>query len=164
MSRDYAGKGTFSGTEISTGYQALVSSISELLEHGRKSAAKSINTVLTTTYWLIGRRLVEYEQGGKERAAYGSELLKRLSGDLRSQGGRGFSERNLEQMRQFYLQWQNSQTLSADSGAAIPPKSRHRMVSSRLALLPSKTAKPHCCRVEARQIHSRRCRTDESLS
>jgi predicted nuclease of restriction endonuclease-like (RecB) superfamily len=135
MSRDYTGTGIVPSTETSTGYDALVSSISELLEYGRKSAAKSINTVLTTTYWLIGRRLVEYEQGGKERAAYGSELLKRLSGDLRSQGGRGFSQRNLEQMRQFYLQWQNSQTLSADSAAATPPKIS-QTVSAKLETAP----------------------------
>ncbi len=97
------------------GYQALLRSVSDLLRDGRRSAAKSVNAVLTTTYWLVGRRLVEFEQGGKERAAYGSELLKRLSADLQSQLGRGFSERNLEQMRQFYLQWSNPQTLSADS-------------------------------------------------
>jgi len=67
-----------SGVEIFAGYQALLSSISELLQHGRQHAAKSVNAVLTTTYWLVGRRLVEYEQGGKERAEYGAELLKRL--------------------------------------------------------------------------------------
>jgi hypothetical protein len=80
-----------SGAEIFAGYQALLSSISELLQRGRQHAAKSVNAVLTTTYWLVGRRLVEYEQGGKERAEYGSELLKRLSGDLQSQLGRGVS-------------------------------------------------------------------------
>jgi hypothetical protein len=115
-----------SGTEISTGYQALPSSVSELLQRGRQNAAKSVNAVLTTTYWLVGRRLVEYEQGGKERAAYGAELLKRLSGDLQTQFGRGFSERNLEQMRQFYLQWENPQTLSADSGAGTPQSGLRR--------------------------------------
>jgi predicted nuclease of restriction endonuclease-like (RecB) superfamily len=102
---------------ILAGYEGLLSSITELLERGRQHAAKSVNAVLTVTYWSIGRRLVEYEQGGKERAAYGSELLKRLSGDLQSRLGRGFSERNLEQMRQFYLHWQSPQTLSANSEA-----------------------------------------------
>ncbi|SRR6266567_7072981 len=58
--------------------------VSELLQRGRQNAAKSVNAVLTTTYWLVGRRLVEFEQRGKERAVYGSELLKRLSGDLQS--------------------------------------------------------------------------------
>ncbi len=104
-----------SGMEVVTGYQALLRSVSDLLRDGRRNAAKSVNAVLTSTYWLVGRRLVEFEQGGKERAAYGSELLKRLSGDLQSHLGRGFSQRNLEQMRQFYLQWINPQMLSADS-------------------------------------------------
>jgi hypothetical protein len=107
---------------MSTGYETLLSSVSELLRHGRQNPAKSVNAVLTATYWLVGRRLVEFEQLGKERAVYGSELLKRLSGDLQSRFGRGFSERNLEQMRQFYLQWENPQTLSADSAAGISPK------------------------------------------
>jgi predicted nuclease of restriction endonuclease-like (RecB) superfamily len=70
----------------------------------------------------VGRRLAEFEQRGRERAVYGSELLKRLSGDLQSRFGRGFSERNLEQMRQFYLQWENPQTLSADSATGISQK------------------------------------------
>ena len=107
-----------SESKLSTEYQALLSSVSALLLRGRQNAAQSVNAVLTTTYWLVGRRLVEFEQGGKERAAYGSELLKRLSRDLQAQLGRGFSERNLEQMRQFYLQWGNPQTLSANSGSS----------------------------------------------
>jgi hypothetical protein len=102
-------------TDIPAEYERLLSSIAELLDRARQRAAKSVNAVLTATYWSIGRRLVEYEQGGKGRAAYGSELLKRLSRDLQSRLGRGFSERNLEQMRQFYLNWQFPQTLSADS-------------------------------------------------
>jgi predicted nuclease of restriction endonuclease-like (RecB) superfamily len=73
---------------------------------------------MTATYWEIGRRIVENEQGGEERAHYGKELLKRLSADLSAQFGRGYSQRNLEQMRLFYLSWPISQTLSAKSLAA----------------------------------------------
>jgi predicted nuclease of restriction endonuclease-like (RecB) superfamily len=105
-----------SDLEESARYQGLLLSISELLIDGRRHAAKSLNAVLTTTYWSIGQHLVEYEQGGKERAAYGTELLKQLSRDLQARLGRGFSERNLEQMRQFYLHWSTPQTLSANSG------------------------------------------------
>jgi hypothetical protein len=65
---------------------------------------------------------VEFVQRGKERAVYGSELLKRLSGDLQSRFGRGFSERNLGQMRQFYLRWEKSQTMSAVAAAGISQK------------------------------------------
>jgi predicted nuclease of restriction endonuclease-like (RecB) superfamily len=97
------------------GYDDLFRGILNLLEEGRRSAARSVNAVLTTTYWRVGERLVRHEQGGAERAAYGAEVLKRLSRDLVARLGRGFSERNLEQMRQFYLQWHNPKTLSADS-------------------------------------------------
>ena len=100
---------------ISVEYKDLLASVSALLEEGRRNAAKSVNAVLTATYWLIGQRIVEFEQGGQERAAYGSELLKKLSADPSSRFGRGFSERNLEQMRLFYLQWENPQTVSAIS-------------------------------------------------
>jgi hypothetical protein len=54
------------------------------------------------TYWLIGRRIVEYEQKGKERADYGEKLLEKVSRDLRQRFGRGFSPDNLEAMRRFY--------------------------------------------------------------
>ena len=78
-------------------------------------AARRVNAVMTLTYWQIGRRLVEVEQGGQARAGYGTQLLQRLSADLSAQFGRGFSERNLEQMRLFYQAWPKSQTLSAIS-------------------------------------------------
>ena len=85
-----------STAEVSTECATLLSSVSELLQRGGQSASKSLNAVLTTTYWLVGPRLVEFEQRGKERAVCGSELLKRLSSDLQSQFAREFSERNLE--------------------------------------------------------------------
>lgn len=75
----------------------------ELLEESRRFTARSINAVMTATYWEIGRRIVEVEQKGKERAEYGEELLKRLAQDLTARFGRGFSRPNLQQMRQFYL-------------------------------------------------------------
>ena len=94
-------------------YDHLVSNISGLLEQARRTAARSINSILTATYWEIGRRIVEFAQGGKERAEYGKELLIRLGGDLSKQHGRGFSWRNLYQMRGFYLGWEIWQTPSA---------------------------------------------------
>src|SRR5262249_54454131 len=67
------------------------------------AAARSVNAVMTGAYWLIGRRIVEVEQGGQSRAEYGEALLERLSADLTTRFGRGFSRQNLQQMRQFYL-------------------------------------------------------------
>ena len=96
-----------SSAGISAEYKGLLASVSTLLEEGRRSAARSVNAALTATYWLVGKRIVEYDQAGQARATYGSEVLKRLSADLVGRFGRGFSERNLEQMRLFYLQLEN---------------------------------------------------------
>lgn len=99
-------------------YKDIHGGIVGLLEEARRAAVRSVNAVMAASYWEIGRRIVEFEQGGKERAEYGQALLKRLSQDLSARFGRGFSERNLEQMRLFYLAWpieQISQTVSAKS-------------------------------------------------
>lgn len=93
------------GHHLSSDYGRLVSEISFLLDQARHSAVRSMNALLTATYWDIGRRIVEYEQAGKARAGYGEELLTRLSQDLTANHGRGFSGRNLRQMRTFYLGW-----------------------------------------------------------
>jgi DUF1016 N-terminal domain len=82
--------------------------------HARRVAARSVNAVMTATYWLVGRRIVEQEQQGAERAGYGERLLKRLARDLSGRFGRGFSERNLEQMRAFYLGWPIPQTTATE--------------------------------------------------
>ena len=96
-------------------YNLLIGDISSLLESARRTSVRAVNTILTATYWEIGRRIVEYEQVGADRAEYGYQLLKNLSNDLSKKFGRGFSERNLELMRLFYLSHPISQTLSAKS-------------------------------------------------
>jgi len=65
-------------------YGGLVGGIAELLEAARHTAARTVNALMTATYWEIGRRIVEFEQGGEERAAYGERLLGQLSDDLTS--------------------------------------------------------------------------------
>jgi hypothetical protein len=95
------------------GYGALLAGISDLLGQAGRAAARAVNTVLTATYWEVGRRLIEFEQGGKRRAGYGEGLLRQLGQDLTAKHGRGFSERNLRQMRSFYLGWEIRQTASA---------------------------------------------------
>ena len=97
------------------GYDGVLADVVGLVESARSAAAHSVNAVITATYWAIGRRIVEHEQGGAHRAAYGEELLKRLASDLTAKLGRGFSERNLEQMRRFFFTWPISQTASAKS-------------------------------------------------
>jgi len=104
-------------------YLGIHGDIVALLEAARRAAARSVNALMTASYWEIGRRIVEFEQGGKGRADYGIDLIKRLGIDLSQRFGRGFGWRNLAQMRSFYLVWpadQNLQTLSAkSSGTAI---------------------------------------------
>ena len=108
------------GPLLTTGrYGLFVQGIERLLAEARRQAARSINAVLTATYWEIGRRIVEYEQGGKARAEYGEHLLSRLAKDLMAEHGRGFSARNLRLMRVFYSGWEIWQTPSAKSEARV---------------------------------------------
>ncbi|MGA7935988.1 MAG: PDDEXK nuclease domain-containing protein [Kovacikia sp.] len=93
-------------------YQGLIELISDCLTQGRVQAAKQVNTVLLQTYWQIGRYIVEFEQGGQERAEYGSRLLNQLSKDLKIAYGKGFSRSSLQYMRLLYLAYPNCQTLS----------------------------------------------------
>ncbi len=102
-------------------YASVHTDIVALLESARRAAARSVNAVMTATYWAIGHRIVTFEQGGLERATYGETLIERLSVDLSARFGRGFSKQNLWQMRAFHLAWpvgQISQTLSAKSPVA----------------------------------------------
>jgi len=104
-----------------------VTGVVGLIEQARLVAVRSVNVVLTSTYWLAGHRIVEHEQSGSERAGYGEALLKRLAEDLTAKLGRGFSERNIRQMRQFYLGWPNPQTVSAelvDAGIRQTPSAK----------------------------------------
>jgi predicted nuclease of restriction endonuclease-like (RecB) superfamily len=108
-------------------YSEIQAGIVALLETARRAIARSINAAMTAAYWEIGRRIVEFEQGGAERAAYGDALVERLAQDLTQSFGRGFSRQNLGQMRAFYRAWPTQkicQTLSGKSGA-VHPQSLH---------------------------------------
>lgn len=87
-------------------YSTLVTDFDSLIEQGRRAAVRYVNTALVATYWMMGKRIVYFEQKGKERAEYGEALLKKISDDLPPQFGKGFTERNLEQMRQLYISYQ----------------------------------------------------------
>jgi len=105
-------------------YSTLITELASLIEQGRKVAVRYVNTALVATYWLIGNRIVEYEQKGKEKAEYGEVLLERLARDLTSKFGRGFGRENLRLMRQFYLTYQKPQISQTLSGKLIPGKSQ----------------------------------------
>lgn len=99
-------------------YETLLRGVSALLEEARRLAARSVNAIITATYWEVGRRIVEYEQRGATRAAYGEALLAQLGGDLTARFGRGFGKSNLYLMRSFYLAYQDIfQTPSGKSPA-----------------------------------------------
>ncbi len=83
-------------------YEGLVEQISERYERGRRSATIAVNSHIVDTYWNVGRDIVEFEQHGSDRAAYGSRLLEKLSKDLTTRHGKGFSLSNVKRMRQFY--------------------------------------------------------------
>ncbi len=103
-------------TTLTANYEATLAEVVELLESAHGAAARSVNAIMTATYWEIGRRIVECEQSGQERAEYGTSLIEKLSVDLTNQFGRGFSKSNLAQMRRFYLDYQIFQTESGKSG------------------------------------------------
>ncbi|MEZ4730785.1 MAG: DUF1016 N-terminal domain-containing protein [Caldilineaceae bacterium] len=91
--------------------------IRKILQQARREMAVAVNYAMVVTYWQIGRRIVEEEQQGTDRADYGKHLLKELSTHLTEEFGRGFSVSNLEYMRRFYLTYPNrllpkSQTVS----------------------------------------------------
>lgn len=92
----------------------LYKNILNLLKNSREQVLRTVNSAMVKTYFEIGRLIVEDEQKGFERAEYGKETLKNLSVRLTKEFGKGFSQRNLEQMRQFYLVYSISQTVSAE--------------------------------------------------
>ncbi len=82
---------------------AFLTEIKTIIRTGRNNAYSSVNSLVVMTYWQIGKRIVEHEQRGKERAEYGMKLIKMLSEELSKEFGKGFSERNLRNFRKFYL-------------------------------------------------------------
>ncbi len=101
-------------------YDSVLSGVVELLQESRRASARTVNAIMTATYWEVGRRIVEGEQGGKERADYGEELIRRLSADLTKRFGRGFGRRNVFLMKSLYL--------------AFAPNRCHEIVQTRSAL------------------------------
>ena len=72
--------------------EQLFDAISRLIDESRRQVAKAVNTAMVYTYYGVGQYIVEFEQEGKVRAAYGKEVLKRLSARLTEQYGKGWSE------------------------------------------------------------------------
>ena len=84
-------------------YGIVLAGVVELLDTARRTSARVVNTLMTATYWEIGRRIVEHEQAGQRRAGYGEEVVIRFSRDLTQRFGRGFGPAQVAAMRQFHL-------------------------------------------------------------
>ena len=141
------------------GYQDFLGEVSSLLAAARKQAARAINSVLVATYWELGRRIVEFEQAGKERAGYGEQLLQRLSSDLGRRFGRGFSVDNLESMRLFYLTYMEppiSETVSRKWAAPEKSGARSRIFPLDALMVAFPLSWSHYV------LLTRRCRSDEA--
>lgn len=99
-----------------------ITEIKQILAKARQQAYSAVNAAMIEAYWLIGRRIVEEEQNGKDRAAYGKEVVKTLSAELTAEFGKGFSVTNLQSFRKFYLTFSDleiQQTSSVNSGDPI---------------------------------------------
>jgi len=116
------------------GYDVLLSEMVSLIEEARRASARAVNSIITVTYWEIGRRIIENEQAGRRRAGYGEALLKKLAADLTANFGRGFSRQNLQQMRQFYHTYPLTnicQTVSGKSGNRQTPPGKFSLEALR---------------------------------
>ena len=105
-------------------YDSVFHLVAGVVDAARQSAARSVNALMTGAYWMIGRHIVEFEQSGEERAAYGANLIEKLATDMTQRYGRGFSRQNLWQMRQFSLAYPPErilQTASGESAQPLPP-------------------------------------------
>lgn len=96
-------KGGKAVERISGGYNDVLSGVVELLDAARRASARVVNSLMTATYWEIGRRIVEHEQAGQKRAGYGEEVVRNLSADLTRRFGRGFGAAQVAAMRQFHV-------------------------------------------------------------
>jgi hypothetical protein len=93
-------------------YQALLGQISATYTQGRLRATQAVNQELIQTYWAIGQYIVEFEQSGQPKAIYGKGLLTKLTQDLSTRHGKGFSRSNIIRFRQFYLAYPKGATVS----------------------------------------------------
>lgn len=96
-----------------TAYQTVITDIKDIISSGRGNAYSAANKAMVLTYWNIGKRIVEQEQNGKERAKYGKQLIVFLSNELTKEFGATYSKRNLQYFRKFYLAFPDEQIVNA---------------------------------------------------
>ena len=94
--------------------EALYRNIQQIIEEARNNAYRAANFAMVQAYWYIGELIIEEEQSGKQRAEYGEEVIKQLSERLTKFYGKGFAERNLWYMKQFYQTWPKVNALRSE--------------------------------------------------
>ena len=114
--------------ELDTPYQVVFGDVSKIVDAARHAATRSVNAAMTAAYWLIGHRIIEFEQSGQERAEYGTALIGRLAADLTQRFGRGFSRQNIQYMRLFYLSYPPDQICQTASGKLAATSIEIRLV------------------------------------
>jgi hypothetical protein len=118
----------------------MLNRVAALIDEARRTSARSVNALMTATYWLIGRHIFEFEQSGKSRAQYGEEVVDQLASDLTARFGRGFTRSNVFNMRAFYLanprivqtpsgQLQLPGKVQTASGKSSPPTRKSQALS-----------------------------------
>ena len=100
-------------------YKPLFDGIVALLEESRRAAGRAVNSIITSVYWELGRRIVEEEQRGQRKANYGDQLVEQLALDLTARFGKGFSRTNVFQMRQFYLSFREIVQPTSEQSSGI---------------------------------------------
>jgi len=111
---------------IDVQYESVLGDVASIVDAAIRNTLRAVNAAMTVSCWLIGRRIVEFEQAGSTRAEYGSARIERLAAGLTPRFARGFSRQNIQQMRLFYLFYPaeqirqtvsgKSETLSAEFG------------------------------------------------
>ena len=132
--------GTKNSGEDDHALSALLEKVRELVQTARRTAATAVNSLQVVTNFEIGRMIVEHEQQGTRRAEYGKLVLKTLSERLKGEFGRGFSKRNLEYIRQFYLEYRDRtvQIPETPSGQSSQDLAGVSLIAgSRIAQMPS---------------------------
>jgi len=111
----------------------LYDKIEKLIEIARQKTTSTVNLIMLQTYFGIGRYIVEDEQQGMQRADYGTKTLKEISDKLASKFGKGYSERNLRNMRQFFLTYQRRAIWQTPSAKLQGVENKHDVVCHNLS-------------------------------
>ena len=126
--------------------------VTQIVEAARAQVSRTINSAMVHAYWLIGREIVEVEQAGEERAAYGDDLIGRLAERLTARFGKGFTKTGIKRMRQFYWSFPQGSYLPAEmcepnKGAAVRDQSPLDLKVPRRGTFPSvsrRCSRPFC--------------------